>query len=277
MTLSIVQSATAIIPGNTATFAGSGGSGTYTYAVLSGGAGGSIDSSGNYQAPTNAVMTAVSAQDTIQVTDTTAPTPLVATATIIVGSPLFLLAEIIQTQLGLDNNHIYFWNQKLNEPKDSGLYVVISVSSSRVVGSVNRHASGTNGLNSEQFVNIIDTVEIDILSRSAAARDQKSNVLLALASDYSQQQQLANGFFIAKLPAGGRFVNLSSLDGALIPYRFRISINMQYAYSAVTSAAYFDTLGGLSVVVDGVNPGADELIAAGPANPLPIIISGGGA
>lgn len=288
MTISVLQSATAIIPGSNANFSGVGGTGEYFYEVAPGGAGGIIDSSGNYSAPANPVITAQAAVDTIIVTDIGGTNAYYyyqddiqnlpsAKAQILVGSPLFLLAEIIQSELQLDSDHIYFWNQKLNEPKDAGLYVVLSVSSSRPLGNVNRHTANGASLNSTQFLNVIDTVEIDIISRSAAARDQRNDVLLALNSDYSQNQQSGNGFSIARLPGGGRFINLSGIDGALIPYRFRLSIALQYAYMKTAAVDYFDSLGELDVVANSESPGADDLIYGGTANPLPIIITGGGA
>jgi hypothetical protein len=89
-----------------------------------------------------------------------------------------------------------------------------------------------------QSVNMSSILQVDIISRDSSARVRKEDVLLALQSDYSEQQQNANGFFIGKLPAGAQFTNLSSQDGAAIPYRFVISVMIQYVHTATQAANY---------------------------------------
>jgi hypothetical protein len=84
-------------------------------------------------------------------------------------------------------------------------------------------------------------LQLDIISRGPAARDQKELVILALNSTYSQTQQQANSFLIGTLPAGGQFKNLSNIDGAAIPYRFSIDVGMQYFVSKTTAVPYFNT------------------------------------
>ena len=67
---------------------------------------------------------------------------------------------------------------------------------------------------------------------------------MALNSVYSESQQEGNSFSIGRLPAHGGFRNLSMVDGAAIPYRYQISINIQYAVSSQQSIEYFDTFQG---------------------------------
>lgn len=237
MILALTQSATAIAAGLTASFLANGGSAPYVYAVLPGGAGGTINpTTGVYTAPAAATSDPASAYDTVQVVDNTLAT---TTAQILVGTPLLLLCEILQKELGLVQGRVYIWDQKIMQPTDSGLYVAVSVPSCRPFGNVNRVASN-GGLESQQFVTMQATVTIDAISRGPAARDQKELIILALGSTYAEQQQEANSFLIGRLPAAGRFINLSEVDGAAIPYRYQISINMQYAVSKSSQVPYFD-------------------------------------
>lgn len=98
----------------------------------------------------------------------------------------------------------------------------------------------TNGVYSNvQSVNMQGILDIDIISRGPTARDQKELIPLALQSTYSEQQQEANSFFIAKLPWGGQFVNLSNIDGSAIPYRYKISYAIQYFIRNVVPVPYF--------------------------------------
>lgn len=252
MSISISQNYSAVVPNASfVQFLASGGTSPYTYSVLANGAGGTINSStGAYTAP--AQMTAYPAEglyDTIRVIDSTAPTPLSATTKILIGTPLFLVCDILKTQLGLDDNHVYLWNQKLFQPTDSSLYVAISLSSCKPFSN-NIYPLSTDGSQVTQYTSMYGQLEFDIISRGPAARDQKELIPLALNSIYSQQQQEANGFYIGKLPVTNGFINLSVIDGAAIPYRYRISYALQYLVTLTQSVPYFNQFSTPEVVTN---------------------------
>jgi len=248
MSLSLQKSVSAMAPGRTTSVVGQGGTPPYSYSVLGGGAGGTINSStGIYTAPSVLPLNPKLSIDTIQVTDS-AIVPATATGTILITSPLGLFAEIIQKEMGLDSSHIYFWDQKLPQPKDSGLYIAISVMRCKPFANVNRFNNDTN--QSEQMLSMSALLGVDVISRSNQALFRKEEVLLALNSDYAKYQQSANSFFIGKLPAASDFINLSVIDGAAIPYRFRISIGIQYAYTKNGDVPYFDTFGDPQIVTE---------------------------
>lgn len=238
MSLILAQTSTAIIPTMNAFFQASGGTPGYVYSVRQGGAGGSINSTtGEYFGRGDMGSTPQTLYDTIQVKDALGA---IATAQILVGTPLFLFCEIIQKELGLANGRVYLWDQKVFQPSDNDLYVAVSVPSCKPFAN-NIEAYPSDWTAVTQTVNMLATLDIDIMSRGPAARDRKEEVILALNSFYAQSQQEINSFNIGKLPPGARFVNLSMIDGAAIPYRFRISINMQYAFSKSKPIDYFDT------------------------------------
>ena len=237
MVITLAQTATAVAPGITASFLAGGGVSPYVYSVKSGGAGGTINAnSGIYTAPAQMGTTALTLYDVIQAIDNVGA---IVTSKILVGNALFLLCDIIQTQLGLASDHVYVWDQKLFQPTDSQLYVAVSVPSCKPFAN---NISYDTNLTATQTTNFLATVDLDIISRSWAARDQKEKVVMAIMSDYSQQQQAANSFLIGRLPTN--FINLSQIDGAAIPYRYKISFQMQYASEIVTAASatsYFST------------------------------------
>lgn len=244
MTLSLTQSATAVGSRTPASFLALGGAEPYVYSVLPGGAGGTINAStGAYVGPTTLLSSPQRAYDTIQVEDDDGDT---ATSQILVGNQIVLFCDIIQKEMGLANGRVYEWDQKIMQPTDSGLYIAVSVPICKPFGSDNSIIDGVQ----VQSVNMQATVDIDIISRGPEARDRKEEVILALNSVYAEQQQEANSFYIAKLPAGSRFVNLSNVDGAAIPYRYRISINMQYMVKKTQAAPYFDTFEDVPIVTD---------------------------
>lgn len=248
MALAISQSATAVAPYSPATFAGSGGVEPYVYSVVAGGAGGSINSStGVYTAPSSASSDLSQAYDTIRVTDSASAT---ADATILVGLPILLLCEILQRELSLASGRVYLWDQKINQPSDNGLYIAVSIPSCKPFGNVNRTGSTDDGMEEDQSINMLARVDIDIISRGPSARDRKEEVLLALNSTYALQQQEANSFSFGKLSPNGGFLNLSQLDGAAIPYRYKITVNMQYAFEKAKAIDYFDSFEDVSVLTD---------------------------
>lgn len=249
MALNLLQNYTAVVPGATfVQFEAVGGTEPYTYSISVSGAGGTIDpSTGAYTAPP--VMTAypaTSLYDTIQVVDSAAA---VATATLLVGTPLFLLCDILQTQLNIPNDHIYLWDQKVFQPTDSNLYVAVGVLSCRPFGN-NTYPTAADGSIAQQYVSMYAKIDIDIISRGPAVRDQKELVILALNSIYSQQQQEANGFYIGKIPISNGFINLSQVDGAAIPYRYKISFAMQYAVSLTQAVPYYDNFQTEQIITD---------------------------
>lgn len=251
MSLSLSASYTAIGAGLQSSFLGAGGTEPYTYSVLPGGAGGSIENGstepGLYTAPSILSSDASKSYDTVQVMDSLGAT---ATLQILVGTPLLLFCDILQRELGLANGRVYLWDQKIMQPTDSGLYIAVGIMSSRTFGNANHPDGSGVGLNAIQSVNVMDLMSIDIISRGPEARDRKTEVILALNSDYAQSQQELNSFRIGQLPAGGQFINLSEIDGAAIPYRFRISANLQYFVRKVKAVPYIDDFAPVTITTE---------------------------
>lgn len=237
MTLSLFSYVTAINAGLAASFVGNGGVEPYTYSVLPNGAGGSINvSTGIYTSPTVLPDSPRKQYDTIQVIDANLD---VATKKILVGPPLLLFCDILQNQLGLPDGRVYIWDQKIREPKDYDLYIAVSVLSSKPFGNTN-YWNGDD-VQSEQSINVLDVLQIDAISRGPAAKDRKEEILMALNSNYSESQQELNSFKIGNLPTNSKFNNLSNIDGAAIPYRFQIDVNIQYFKKKIQDVPYFDT------------------------------------
>lgn len=237
MSLQILSSYHAMVPNLGIPYGATGGTAPYTFSVLPGGAGGSIDAStGYYTAPNN------TGTDIIQVTDAAAAT---AQLPVLIDYPLSLVCDIIQTAMGLSNGQVYLWDQKIDIPKDSQLYIAVGVLSCKPFGNKPKYDGSGSGLGAVQSVNMQALLSIDIFSRGPAARDMKEQVLLALSSPYGQQQMELNSFFIA--PITTSFVNLSQIDGAAIPYRFNLSAQLQYFSTLNTNIDYYDTYGAVQV------------------------------
>lgn len=239
MSLTLSYNTLAIGPLMKARFLGIGGVPAYTYAVLPGGIGGTINPSGVYTAP------ATIGADTIQVTDAILDT---ATQIVKVCTPLQLLCDVIQKEMELDSTQVYLWDQKIFIPQDSRLYIAVGVLNAKPFGNTNRPDGSGLGLEADQSVNMLAQCSVDILSRGPEARDRKEEIILALQSDYAQSQQEMNSFYVAKISTS--FVNLSQEDGAAIPYRFNIAINIQYFYRKIKGVPYYDDFDPVEVTTE---------------------------
>lgn len=247
MPLEILISVTAMGPGLSTAIGATGGTEPYTYSVVPGGAGGSIDSDGVYTAPDTISSDPRQSSDTLMVTDDDGDT---ATGSILITDAVGLLCDVIQQELGLANGRVYLWDQKINQPTDAGLYVAVSVPMCKPFGNTNFQDSSGSGVASVQSLNMRALIDLDIISRGTEAYRRKEEVLMALASNYAQNQQVANSFNIGKLPPGSQFINLSNIDGAAIPYRYRISVSLQYFVRKTQPVAYFDTFADVETTID---------------------------
>lgn len=233
--LTIAQTKTALAPNLTASFQADGGNGPFMYSVAPNGAGGSVDQlSGIYTAPASSSDNPSKIYDTIIATDQLGAK---ISSRILVGTPILLMCQVIQQELNLPDGRVYLWDQKIFQPSDNGLYVILAVTSCKPFSNNIHYVDGVE----VQETNFMAMVDINILSRDISAFNRKEEVLMALNSTYAEQQQEGNSFFIGKLPPGARFTNLSHVDGAAIPYRYQISINMQYAVTKSKAIPYFDT------------------------------------
>lgn len=231
-------------PGLTTYVAGTGGTAPYIYTLLAGSPG-SIDfNTGLYTAPDTMPTDPKACVATIQVYDAVQGP---VTGTITIANPLLLFCDILRAELALADDRVYLWDQKIFLPEDGGMAIAVSVANCKPFG--NKTELDENG-NAVQSVNMLALMDLDIISRSTEALFRKEEVILALNSIYAQSQQELNSFFIGKLPMGDQFVNLSAVDGAAIPYRFRISVALQYFVTKRKAVPYFDTFDEPEIVTD---------------------------
>lgn len=222
-------------------FGAFGGTPPYVYSLASGY--GTIDpATGFYTAPS--IQPDPRAQPTIvEVTDANGDT---AESEIFICTALQLLGRIIQRELGLEEGRVYLWDQKINAPTDKGLFIAISALSPKCYANINKFNPDTQ--NQEQQSSWATDVDVDIISRGPEARDRKEEVVMALKSQYSEQQQERNSFAIASIPTAIR--NLSEIDGTAIPYRFNFSLRLLYTVKKIQPAGYMDTFPTPTVLVD---------------------------
>lgn len=238
--LSVVPSTSSVVKLGSTQFVASGGVAPYYFSLVSGL--GSLD-------PITGVYTSTAEPEIaiISVTDSDID-PATVQVTVVVASVLTLFCDVIAKEMGLGADQVYLYNQKFNTPIDSKLYVAVRVMSCKPFSNTKEIIDVAGVLTEVLSSNFLATLSINIMSRGPDARDRKEEVILALNSTYSQQQQEANGFYIA--PISSNFLDLSEIDGAAIPYRFNISLAIQYQISKKKAVPYYDTFLDPTVLVE---------------------------
>lgn len=226
MALALLPTRAVVSPNLAQPFEATGGTAPYTYSVDAGGAGGTIDVDGLYIAP------GIFGNDVIRVVDSLAAE---ATSNVSILSPLEIFCDILQTEMGLSDGRVYLWDQKINSPTDFGLFIAVGVLAVKPF-AVKSQINPANGQET-QSANFQSELSVDIISRDTSALYRKEEIILALRSLYSEQQQALNSMRV--FPLAPKFVNLSGMDGAAIPYRFNLMCRIQYMVNKTKVSPYF--------------------------------------
>jgi hypothetical protein len=211
-------------------FVATGGTAPYVYSLDTGSVGSVDASTGNFSSPDSGSAT-VSALDSLGAD--------VGSASVAVLTVFQLICDIIQSEMGLSPGRVWIWDQKIFEPTDQGLFIVANVLSQKSFSNSKSYDGSGSGLNVTQGANMFAQLSLDIKSRNMDAVDRLPEVVLALNSDYAKTQMEANSFFLAPLPQS--MINLSESDGSAIPYRFNLTVNVQWIYNKTKATNYFDT------------------------------------
>lgn len=154
-------------------------------------------------------------------------------------NPLEAICNILQAEMALDTDQVYFYQSKIQPITDERLYIAVGLGAMRPFSNISKMVAVSGGFTEELTTNVWAEISIDMLSKSEIALNAKESVILALGSNYSKQVQESQSMMIARLPAN--FVNLSDLEGASIPYRFQISVSVQYKVTKTKPIPYYET------------------------------------
>jgi hypothetical protein len=153
--------------------------------------------------------------------------------------PIKILADIIQNQMALEDEQVLVYNQKWDLRPNYDLFVSVAVAGpSSPIGNTRRYvATEQGGLKEVQKLHTYEPFNIEIFSRDASALKRRNDLLLALGSTFSQQQQEKYGMRIDTI---GSLQDLSSLEGTAILNRYRQSIGVYYTCTKEADVDYFN-------------------------------------
>lgn len=161
-----------------------------------------------------------------------------------------IVADILGTEMELDEAHCLLGNQKWDIPADEELFVVVFDQAAPPIGAANYldtdEASATFGKEIQQST-VLHDVRVEIMSFDASARLRKEEVGLALASILAQQQAEQYGIQIgrAQTPVDA---SETEVTGRLQKFVIHVAVTaMHMKVKTPPKADYFDKFNGATV------------------------------
>ena len=158
-----------------------------------------------------------------------------------------VIADIIERELSLqpanpasknpNDRRVFLWNQNFTLPAYDYMFVILKETPGRAIHNSFKFTDDSPPQQIQEVV-MQKEVTVDVLSRNSEARERKEEVLMALASYYSQDQQGKNGFKIFSHPSS--FVDISEVEGAGKLYRFQARFQCHVKYTKTKTIDYYD-------------------------------------
>lgn len=153
--------------------------------------------------------------------------------------PVAIIVDVIRTRLGLTNDQIWQYNQPKVIPNTfSGVFVIVHYMGSGPLAVTSQFAAVD-----DTFVETVSTQEqelfsIEIISRDGSAKTMYPQIMAALKSTYSVQQQEKYNFRIAQNPINVK--NISAQDGGSMLTKIIVDTFLLAWSQYSSSVDYFD-------------------------------------
>lgn len=163
--------------------------------------------------------------------------------------PIKVLAMILQEEMGLPVGQIMLGLENWQIPKNTGLYIALSYGPEQVVGNDNNNSVDSQGNFVEvQSAIMLHTIEIDVMSFDASAREEKEAVLWAIQS--YEAQSLMDKYSMRIAAVSSSFVPIVSLEETKQLNRYRISVMVNAVHTNIKTTPYYDTINPVQLVAD---------------------------
>lgn len=158
-----------------------------------------------------------------------------------------IIVDIIRNEMALPADQVIIRSQNFKMPNDKKLYVIVGMVDTQVVSArlptirVIEDDSLNPVVIETQESQMNEYIQIDILSYTTEAIQKKAQIIHALNSIFSKQQQEANNFKIARNTRS--FVNTSYAEGGSNLNRFSITfscLTWQRREKELTGNDYYD-------------------------------------
>lgn len=152
--------------------------------------------------------------------------------------PIKVLADIIKTEMSLADDRVLIYNQKWNLPNDSDIFISLRSGPTKTFSNRNNYEDRESGFYEVQDINIQENIIIDIFSKDDTARTRKEEIIMALKSTYSQQNQEINSIKIAEIP--NSFIDVSEAEASAMLNRYNITIRILSWRTKEKTVDYYD-------------------------------------
>lgn len=136
-----------------------------------------------------------------------------------------IVLDIIENQMGIDSQRIWIDDQNVEIPQDNDLFITIGFQDSTQISNNKFLEDSGDSTIEVQTSSQFENIKIDLISRNSDARKRRNEVLLALTSIYSEQQQEKYQFKIFRIPVS--FIRIPEAEGGSNINRFSIVIVCQ--------------------------------------------------
>jgi len=134
------------------------------------------------------------------------------------------VCDIIKNQLGLQEDQIWIYNQKVNIPTDKKLYVVVSFDDEEVFGANLHPKTQEEGLDEETWINVRTNISINTFSSGTECLVRKYDIIGAMRSVYSLQKQEKLNMQISRMPRVFMDASFATPTERLFSYHYEYSI-----------------------------------------------------
>jgi hypothetical protein len=150
------------------------------------------------------------------------------------------LIKILSKEMDINQDRIMIYNGEWNIPPDDGIFIILERLPGRVIANRNtvKYDPSSAVYQEIQDLNIREQIVISVFSKNTEALERKDEVLMAIASLYSQQLQEKNSIKIFRI---ANIEDLSVLEGGSNLYRYDIPLTIFSWQQKVKTAEYFDT------------------------------------
>ena len=177
-----------------------------------------------------------------------------------------IIINILIEEMGIDPARIWIEQQNVKIPTDNGLFIVVGLADAKVMCNTTYMVAETvDDVTTQHEINQVqqrEEIKISILSRSNEATFRNWEVVAAMQSFYSQQQQELNNFKIFRIPAN--VIKIPTIEGGSNINEFAITVSAFVWYKKdklITSPLgdYYDDF--TTRVDDEITIGTDNPIA----------------
>lgn len=141
-----------------------------------------------------------------------------------------ILMDIISTFMNLDPTRVVAYAENWDPPKDQGIYITIQTDPTEILGASQMYDEATD--TEQSGVSAFQRLTVNITSRDRTALQRKEEIIMALTSTYSQQQQELQQCRIFR---EGPILDLSFIEASKALHRYQVPVKIAFVKSVTTS------------------------------------------